>query len=240
MAWVFGIHAVESALQSSPGDVLEVWLLRARRPGQARERIRSAVEENKVRFRLVSDEQIRRAVGDVTHQGVAARVSEFQYAEPDAVFAAEGERSLLVALDGVQDPHNVGAIMRSACAFGADALVLPKHRTSPVTPAARKVAAGAAERLRVARTTNLARFLDSAREHGYWVYGAGVTDGVTIDEADPGHRSVLVLGAEGAGLRPGVAKACDQIITLPIEGIESLNVSVAAGILVWEWARRTR
>ncbi len=236
MPWTWGVHAVETVLREAPDQVMELWLVQSRRPGEARTRVRSVAEQAGVRFRLVTDAQLRAAVGDVAHQGVAARVSDFEYADEDTLLALEGP-CLLVALDEVQDPHNLGAIIRTACGLGASGVVIPRHRSASVTPAVRKVSAGATSRLPVARVTNLSRFLAQARDRGFWVYGAVVDGGERVPGVALADRAVLVVGSEGAGLRRGVREQCDVVVTLPSGGVESLNVSVAAALLIWEWAR---
>lgn len=237
MSWVYGIQAVESVLEEEPERVMELWIVASRNPGPARGRIRDRAEKLGVRFRMVRDEQLRRAVGEGVHQGVAARLSEFGYVEASEVLApASQKRSLIVVLDRVQDPRNLGAVMRTAQAFGADGMVIPKHRAAAVTAAAQKVAAGAAARLKVARVTNLSRFLEEAKEAGYWVYGAVVAGGQPLGEASFADRSVLLFGAEADGVRQKLEEKCDAHVTLELPGLESLNVSVAAGIVIHHWS----
>jgi len=236
MSWTWGIHPVEALLDESPDRVQELWIVQSRRPGPARVRVRDRAQAANVRFRMVTDAQLRGAVGDVNHQGVAARVTEFEYADAEPLLEAEGP-GLIVVLDEVQDPHNLGAVLRSARAFGARAVVIPKHRSASVTPAAIRVAAGAAETLPVARVTNLARFVEAARDHGWWSYATVVEGGEPLDRMPMADRAVLILGSERRGVRPGLLDVCDAKLTLPIDGVESLNVSVAAGIFVWEWAK---
>ena len=236
MPWTYGIHSVETLLDDAPETVQELWLVQSRRPGDARTRVLDRAREMGIRFRLVTDQQLRGAVGEVTHQGVAARVLEFDYTPEEDLLVRPG-RSLIVVLDEVQDPHNLGSIMRSACAFGATGVVIPRHRAATVTAAVRKVAAGAASRLPVARVVNVARFLEQAKSAGFWTYGAVVAEGVAAWEVDFADRTVLVLGSEGKGLRPAVRAGCDVAVTLPMEGVESLNVSVAAGMFLYEWRR---
>jgi 23S rRNA (guanosine2251-2'-O)-methyltransferase len=236
MPWTYGIHPVESLLQDAPETVQELWLVQSRRPGDARTRVLDVARELGVRFRMVTDAQLRGAVGEVTHQGVAARVLEFNYTAEQELLAMEGP-GLLVVLDEIQDPHNLGSILRSAAAWGARGVVIPRHRAATVTAAVSKVAAGAASRVPVARVVNLVRFLEQARTAGYWTYGAVVGEGTTAWNHDWADRSILVLGSEGKGLRPAVKSACDLLVTLPMETIESVNVSVAAGVLMYEWRR---
>jgi 23S rRNA (guanosine2251-2'-O)-methyltransferase len=236
MAWVYGIHAVEELLEGEPGHVQEIWIVRSRKPGPARERVRTAAELQGVRFRMVDDAQLQRVVGDVKHQGVAARVAEFVYAEAETVLAAEGPAVVLV-LDEVQDPHNLGAILRTAAGLGAAGVVIPRHRSASVTAAVRKVAVGAEQRIPVAQVTNLARFLEDARKAGFWIYGMVADGAESLGGASLAERTVFVMGSEGRGIRPNVAARCDVALRIPMGDLESLNVSVAAGIALWEWRR---
>lgn len=236
MSWSYGIHAVEALLDESPDRVQELWFVRSRKPGAARERLREKAEQAGIRFRLVDGTRIGRVVGEVNHQGVAARISEFRYAEPEAILAP-AEHALVVVLDQVQDPHNLGAILRSAAGLGAAGVVIPKHRSASVTATVRKVAVGAEQRVSVAQVTNVARFLDDAREAGFWIYGMAGDGATSLDGAELADRAVIVLGSEGKGIRPNVLSRCDVQVAIPMGEIESLNVSVAAGIAMWEWRR---
>lgn len=239
MSWSFGVHAVEGLLSESPETVQEVWLVRSRKPSPARERLRGLAEDAGVRFRWVDDAALRKAVGpDAVHQGVAARVSEFEYADADEVLSHSGD-ALIVVLDEVQDPHNLGAVIRTCAALGAAAVVIPRHRSVGVTAVVRKVAVGAERRVAVCRVVNVVRFLEDARAAGFWSYAAVVEGGEASWSVSFARRSVLVLGSEGRGVRPLVRSASDVGVTVPMSSAESLNVSVACGVLVYEWARGT-
>jgi 23S rRNA (guanosine2251-2'-O)-methyltransferase len=167
---------------------------------------------------------------------VALQVDGYPYADADRLLGAD----VLVVLDEVTDPHNLGAVARSALAAGAGGLVVPRHRSAHVTPAAVKSSAGILELLPVAQVTNVVSFLLRARDHGFWVYGAAGEAAASYLATDLTGRIVLVLGAEGRGLRPLVAKTCDALVSIPMDpAVESLNVSVAAALLLYE-ARRQR
>lgn len=236
MAWTFGIHPVETLLTTAPDSVQEVWVVQSRKPGAARVRIVDTARNAGVRFRFVNDQQLRGAVGDVFHQGVAARVSEFSYASAETLVHPEGP-GLIVVLDEVQDPHNLGAVIRSAAALGARGVVIPRHRAVGVTPTVIKVSAGAAGTLPVVQVVNVRQFIESTREHGWWSYAAVIGEGEPLWGVSWGDRVILVLGSEGAGVRAGVRDACDGAVTLPMSGVQSLNVSVAAGVFMYEYAR---
>jgi 23S rRNA (guanosine2251-2'-O)-methyltransferase len=197
--------------------------------------------------KIVSAEEIERRSGASAHQGVCAEAGSYPYVSSQELL---GEREpLIVALDQIQDPQNLGSICRTAECVGAAGVVIPERRAAEVTPAVCKASAGAVEHLRVARVRNVADFLAEAREQGSWCFGASAAPGssgggavgragetVAYDAPDyTGAGVVLVLGSEGAGLRPRVAGACDQLIALPLRGaIDSLNVSAAAAAILYE------
>jgi 23S rRNA (guanosine2251-2'-O)-methyltransferase len=180
----------------------------------------------------VGADEIERRCGSDAHQGICANVSEFQYAEArDLLSAAD---PLIVVLDQVQDPQNLGAIARSAEGAGVTGLILPERRSAEVTPAVCKASAGAVEHLAVAKIRNLADFLADAKRAGLWCYGADQEGSTSYTEMDFSGPVVLVLGSEGRGLRPRVAGACDAIVSIPLRGrVESLSVSAAAAVLLF-------
>jgi 23S rRNA (guanosine2251-2'-O)-methyltransferase len=179
-----------------------------------------------------SADELEELCGSPDHQGVCAEAEPYPYAAAGELLAA-GD-ALVVCLDEVQDPHNLGAVCRVAEAVGAAGVVIPERRSAEVTPAVCKASAGAVEHLRVARVRNLADWLREAKGAGAWVYGADSEAELGYDEPDYGGRVVLVLGAEGRGLRPRVAATCDALVALPLKGrVGSLNVSTAAAALLY-------
>jgi 23S rRNA (guanosine2251-2'-O)-methyltransferase len=180
-----------------------------------------------------SAEELTELCDSAEHQGVCAEAGPYPYAEAAELLAQPAP--LVVALDEVQDPHNLGAVCRTAECAGATGLVVPRHRAAEVTPAVCKASAGAVEHLPVARVRNLADFLADAKRAGCWCYGASSSATVSYDVPDYTGGVVLVLGSEGRGLRPRVAGACDELVALPVHGrVESLNVSAAAAVLLYE------
>jgi len=177
--------------------------------------------------------ELERLCGASEHQGVCAETGQYPYA--DARRLLEGGDALVLCLDEIQDPHNLGAVCRVAESAGAAGVVIPTRRAAEVTPAACKASAGAVEHLAVARVPNLANWLAETKETGAWVYGAATsTDAVPYERPDYSGKVVLVLGSEGRGLRPRVAAACDALVALPQRGrVGSLNVSTAAAALVY-------
>jgi len=189
----------------------------------------------------IDAQSLKRLVGDVVHQGVAAQITPLPPWSEDELLAALSTATapLLLALDGVQDPHNLGACLRTADACGALAVIVPRDRAAQVTPAVRKVAAGAAEVTPVVAVTNLSRSLKLLKDAGLWVVGADAAAESHADSVDLKGPVVVVLGAEGTGLRQLTRQNCDFLVRLPQLGaVESLNVSVAAGMLLYEAARQ--
>lgn len=187
----------------------------------------------RVAVEVVSAEEVERRAGSEGHQGVVARADPYPYADARELLSRPAP--LIVALDEVQDPQNLGAICRTAECAGADGVVICERRAAQITPAAAKASAGAVEHLRVARVRNLADFLEEAKEAACWCYGAQAAEGaVAYTEPDWSGGVVLVLGSEGRGLRDRVAATCDGLVALPMLGhIESLNVSAAAAALLY-------
>jgi 23S rRNA (guanosine2251-2'-O)-methyltransferase len=228
---VYGRNAVREAVRG-PREVREVW---------ATERTLAAEpwlrEEQGLRVQLKPERALTDEVGTRDHQGVVALVAPYKYA--DAYELAQADRPLLVCLDQVTDPHNLGAVARSAEGAGATGVVVPAHGAARVTPAVSRASAGAVEHLPIAVVPNLARYLNEVKGADLWVWGAASGDGQSLWEADLDGGVAFVLGAEGRGLRPLVRRACDGIVSIPLAGeIESLNVSVASALLVYEARRR--
>ena len=184
-----------------------------------------------------SAEELERLCGSPDHQGVVAEVDPYPYGDPVAMLRREG--SLLVALDQVQDPRNLGAVCRSAEFAGAAGVVIPERRSAAVTAVACKTSAGAVEHLEVAHVRNLADWLAAAKDAGFWIWGADAEAEQAPWEVDLTGSTVVVLGGEGKGLRPRVADSCDGLVALPQRGrVESLNVSAAATALLFEALRQ--
>jgi 23S rRNA (guanosine2251-2'-O)-methyltransferase len=224
---LYGRNAVREALRGRR-RVLELW---------GEERALAQLGAPGPRPVIAGRDELTRLCGSNEHQGLVARVGAYPYADPLDLLA--DEQALVVALDQVQDPQNLGAVCRSAECAGASGVVVTERRGSLVTAAVCRASAGAVEHLPVARAGNLADYLNAAKDRGAWVYGAEAGAPAVYSEPDYSGRVVLVLGHEGAGLRPRVRAACDVLVALPVRGrIESLNVSAAASVLLYEVARR--
>ena len=218
---VYGRNPVREALRG-PREVRRVWVA----GGAKREPWLAGVTVERA-----DDSELERLCGSPDHQGICAETAEFRYAAAASLLAPDD--ALVVCLDQVQDPRNLGAICRVAECAGAAGVVIPERRSAEVTAAVCKASAGAVEHLPVARVRNVADWLDEAKGAGAWVYGASA-DGVPYEGPDYSGRVVLVLGSEGRGLRPRVAQHCDELVAVPMRGrIESLNVSAAASALVY-------
>jgi 23S rRNA (guanosine2251-2'-O)-methyltransferase len=221
---IYGRNPVHEAIRG-PREVKRVWAT----SGAARESWLSAARAPVL---LQTTEEITARCGSDSHQGICAEVSEFEYADADALLALPDP--LLVVLDQIQDPQNLGSICRTAECAGAAGVVIPERRGAVITPAVCKASAGAVEHLPVAIVRNLTDFLSSAKAAGLWCYGADAAGNVGFDEVDFKGGVVLVLGSEGRGLRPRVASACDALVSLPLRGrIESLSVGAAAAVLLY-------
>ena len=239
---VYGLHAINAVLSRSPERVLEIWLAQPRDDARARELKRHA-EMAGVHLHAATADALAKLVGDVNHQGAVAAIRPLKpWDENDLAEVVErlAGDALFLVLDGVTDPHNLGACLRTAEAAGVQAVITPKDRSAGVDGVVRKVAAGAADFVPVASVTNLARTLDSLKRSGIWVVGLDGEATQTLFEADLKRPLALVLGAEGTGMRRLTRERCDFVVRIPMIGrVESLNVSVATGVALFE-ARRQR
>lgn len=230
------------ALQAAPQRARELLLQTDREPNAALREILAVVERRGIKVRRVSRRDLDVETTYGRHQGVALLRShaEGPVKDIDGLLPSLGADALLLVLDGVQDPHNLGACLRTADAAGVQAVIIPKDRAAPVTDAARKAASGAAEHIPVITVTNVARTLRQLKESGIWIIGTAAPAQQSIFETDLSRPLALVLGGEGGGMRQNVEAQCDAVVGIPLAGhVESLNVSVAAGICLFE-ARRQR
>jgi 23S rRNA (guanosine2251-2'-O)-methyltransferase len=237
---IFGVHAVRVLLARQPERISRVYVLSGRHDAKAGE-IEQLAKQASRPLERVDARRFEARLGNVVHQGVMAEVLPLRPWHEDDLFTALGSVTdpLLLALDGVQDPHNLGACLRTADACGVLALIVPRDRAAPLNATARKVAAGAAEHTPVVTVTNLARTLGLLKDAGLWIVGADAEAPKAAREIDLTGPRVLVLGAEGAGLRQLTRQRCDWLARLPSQGtVESLNVSVATGMLLYEALRQ--
>ncbi len=237
---LFGFHAVGVRLKTAPASVVEVYFDASRRDARMRQFIARAQEAG-VRLIEADGARLAKLAGSLGHQGVAARVQAIEVARSldDLLDAVQGPPLLLV-LDGVTDPHNLGACLRVADGAGAHAVIAPKDHAVGINATVAKVASGAAETVPYFMVTNLARTLGELKERSIWIVGTSDDAPRTLYQADFKGPTALVLGAEGTGMRQLTRKTCDELVSIPMCGaVESLNVSVASGICLYE-ARRQR
>lgn len=247
---VYGANPVRELLARNPGSVKAIWVDPGRAGRSAHDPVAEIVAAVKaanangaaIKLEDRRREELDRASDNGVHQGVLAWLTAFQYAELEALVPAEG-KALIVALDGVEDPRNLGAILRSAYLLGAHGVVIPEHRAAQVTAAVAKTSAGASELLPIAQVGNLVRALDTLKDLGLWRVAVHATEqAVPIEKLDGNMPLCLVLGSEGSGVRPLVAKNCDFHAVIPMQraAVGSFNVSVAAALALYEIDRQRR
>ena len=238
-AAIFGFHAVTAALRARPDSVRAIYVAAARRDRRMQELVERATAA-KVPVHAVDDERLDALASHGRHQGVVALVSgEAVHRTLEELLDGLSEPALLLVLDGVTDPHNLGACLRTADAFGAHAIVVPKDRSAGINATVAKVASGALDTVPVITVTNLARALREMKERGVWVVGADAGGEESLFEAKLTGPLAWVLGAEGTGLRRLTRELCDRLVAIPLQGtVESLNVSVAAGVCLFATRRQ--
>ncbi|HET9742025.1 MAG TPA: 23S rRNA (guanosine(2251)-2'-O)-methyltransferase RlmB [Terriglobales bacterium] len=240
MAVIYGIHAVEEALLAANRQIDYVEVARERHD----QRLQSVIDlarKQGVPLRFVPREQLDRAARAKSHQGVLAMLAERQYFDLEDVLQASTRPKFLLLLDGIEDPHNLGALIRSADGAGVDGVVIPERRAAAVNATVAKASAGASEHVKIARVVNLARTLDELKQRNIWIVGLDERGSSSYDQIDYKMDCALVLGAEGKGLHDLVRKKCDYLVSIPMMGqVPSLNVSVAGGIVMYEVARQRR
>lgn len=238
---IFGIHSVSEALKSGERHFDYVAIVRDRKDPRV-QRIIDDCREQGVSVRFVARDEIDRATRTTNHQGVMAFASSKKFLDvEDLLDDKRGDYSFLLVLDGVEDPHNLGALLRSADGAGVDGVVIPERRAAGITGTVVKASAGAAEHLRIARVVNIARTIEELKERNVWVVGLDERGTQSYDELDYNMNCAIVMGAEGKGLHDLVRRKCDMLVSLPMMGnVDSLNVSVAGGIVMYEVLRQRR
>lgn len=240
---LYGLHPVEEAVRSGAGRLDRVLLARER--GDARlERLARLCRESGVRISLESRDQLTRMAHTDAHQGALALIRERSFLALEDLLAirpAPGGHRFFLALDGVEDPHNLGALLRTADGAGVDGVILPERRSAPVSATVAKSSAGASEHVRIARVTNLVRSLEQMKQNNIWVLGLDERGSPDYTGFDFRTDCVLVLGREGAGLHDLVRRTCDHLLRIPMAGkVSSLNVSVAGAVVMYEAMRQRR
>lgn len=237
---IFGVNPVKESLQGARGAFNLYVQISA--TDHRVEKIIKLAEDRGVAVHRREKNDLTRMCASSHHQGIALEVEPFRYADLDDLLAASaqtGVAGFILVLDGIQDPHNLGALIRSAACAGAIGVIIPKDRACGVTAAAEKASAGAAETIRVAMVTNIVQSLEALKKAGYWIYGLAGEAKQSVYGVDFSGQVALVIGSEGEGIRPLVRKQCDLVMSIPqYGGVGSLNASVAGGIAMFEVARK--
>jgi len=241
MQVIYGINPIMEMLQGRAKSVKQI-VVAGTRGGENVQAILRLAARAGIPVEYRDRVYLEKLAGTGDHQGVICLCKDFEYADLDAVIRNRREPfrdGLIVLLDGITDPQNLGSLLRTAQCFAVNGIVIPQDRAAPVTPSVIKASAGAALHLPVARVVNLANTLDQLKKEGYWTYAAETRTGSALDKVDFEGPVVLVMGSEGEGIRPLVRKKCDFLVSIPLSGtFDSLNVSVAAGILLHHIMRK--
>jgi 23S rRNA (guanosine2251-2'-O)-methyltransferase len=238
MSILHGINAVAEAIKASPGKIERICVER----GQKNPRIQEIIEmarQSHIRISFEEKSWLDRKAEGTRHQGILCFAAEMTTLDTEDILERAKPPGLLVILDGIEDPHNLGAILRSAEAAGADGVFLPQHRSAALSAAVVTASAGAASHIKLARVTNIVQLIESLKKRGYWVAGLDAAGNASLWEIDLTVPTALVLGSEGSGLHRLVKERCDFVVSLPIRGaMNSYNVSVSAGIALYEVLRQ--
>jgi 23S rRNA (guanosine2251-2'-O)-methyltransferase len=240
MEILYGLHPVEEALRAGKRRFDHVCVARERQD-QRLERIMAACKQAGVRLRVESRENLTNLARTASHQGVVAFVRPQEFLALEDLLEPMDQNRLLLALDGVEDPQNLGALLRTADGAGVDGVLLTERRSAPLSPVAVKASAGAAEHVRIARVVNLVRSLEEMKKHNIWIIGLDERGSMDYDQFDFTTNCLLVLGREGAGLHDLVRRTCDHLLRIPMAGgVSSLNVSAAGAVVLYEAFRQRR
>jgi len=242
MEVLFGLHPIEEAIRAGSGRLDRISIARERRDARL-EKIAALARSAGIRVSSEPRDQLTRSAKTDAHQGVVAYLRDraFLSIEDLLVPAPDGHHRFFLALDGIEDPHNLGALLRSADGAGVDGILVPERRSAPITPTVAKTSAGASEHVRIARVTNLVRSLEQMKKANIWVIGLDERGTPDYTDFDFTSDCVLVLGREGAGLHDLVKKTCDHLLRIPMAGkVNSLNVSVAGAVVMYEAMRQRR
>jgi 23S rRNA (guanosine2251-2'-O)-methyltransferase len=238
---LYGIHSVKEALAAGRREIAEVFVQRDLEAAPRVQQVEAAARAAGVPVREIGAAQLSALCGSAAHQGVAARASLYACGELEEVLAAARSAASgpFLALDQIVDPHNLGAVLRTALCAGVHAVLMPKDRAAPPTPAVSRISAGALEHVRLVQVVNLVRGLETLTSAGRWVVGLDRAAERSIYQADLSIPLVLVIGGEGKGMRPLVRRTCDLLVAIPQFGpLDSLNASVAAGVALFEIGRQ--
>lgn len=238
---IFGIHAVTAVIENNPQRIRKIWVLEGRQD-TSMQKLLHAAEKKQLRIQKTNRHNLDKISNQAVHQGIIAEVEanpNYSDADLSRMLDELKKPAFLLILDNIQDPHNLGACLRSANAAGVDAVIIPKDKSASLTAVAIKAASGAAETTPLFQVTNLARTLEELKERGIWIYGTSDSAATTLFETDLKGAIAWVLGAEGSGMRRLTRDLCDFLVNIPMAGtVSSLNVSVATGICLFETVRQ--
>lgn len=233
---LYGIHPVEEALAAGRREIFQLYV--SPRPSNRIKRITARAASRGISVDTLSADRLQALSGTPSHQGICARVGDFPFSDIGPLLSPAGS-GLVLVLDGLQDPRNVGALIRTAVCAGVDGIILPKNRSATVTPTVAMASAGAVEHVRMVRVTNISRTLNQFKSAGMWAVGLVPSVDQSIFDADLSGPLALVVGSEEKGVRPLVQKNCDFLVSIPQQGrIDSLNVSVAGAVALYEACRQ--
>ncbi len=235
---IYGIHAVESALRHHPENLLCLWVIAGRRDKRLNN-ILDLAKHAGISVEPMAADKMKKKCGDASHQGVAASLRTSSAEKVELEDLLDKPNLLLLILDEVQDPHNIGACLRTADAAAVDAVLVSKNRSPGLTAVVRKVASGAAETVPFIQVSNLARAMEKLQDAGVWIVGTSDAAEHDVYQCKASHRMAMVMGSEGKGMRRLTREHCDELVSIPMRGsVESLNVSVATGICLFEMRRQ--
>ena len=239
--FIYGFHAVSALVRQSPDSVLSVYLEKNKKNTRTT-RLIQLLNSHAVSYQLVSRVELQNRVGNVVHQGVVARINKRANsvkADLPSILSNLEDDEILLILDGIVDPANLGGCLRVADAAGVKTVILPRDKSAPVTAVARKVAAGAAESVNIITVTNLVRTIETLKDHEFWIFGLADETADSLYNHQFKGRIAVVMGNEGKGLRQLTRQSCDHLLAIPMKGhVESLNVAVATGITLYEINRQ--
>ena len=233
---VYGVHAVADALRENVGNKLYI---QDDIRGKNVDKLKQLASEKKVGMSFVSKEKLKEMSDGGVHQGFVLKTSAYAYRELSDILeiTEDLDNPLLIIIDGLTDPHNLGSILRTADATGVSGIIIPKHRSVGVTPVVVKTSTGAVNHIPITRVTNLSQTLDKLKAAGFWIFGTDMIGSPCYNCQTQG-KLALIIGAEGTGITQNIKKQVDEMVTIPMKGhVQSLNAGVAAGILMYEWAR---
>lgn len=238
---IYGINPVKEALLSHPGDFKEI-IIFSGKTGREIEDIKDLASKNRIRFRTGDRQEFERLARDETHQGIIAALKEFRYADVEDIlkeWKSSNEKAFILILDCIEDPQNLGSLVRTANSAGIHGVIIPKDRASSVTPTVVKASAGATEHTMISQVTNIAQTIEALKKEGIWVVGIEGDAGQTIYKSDLNIDIAVVVGSEGKGIRRLVKERCDFLVSIPIKGkVSSLNAGTAGAVAMFEVLRQ--